>query len=96
MATISTSGVVNSVQTILGLLGRMDPVIAALPEVVGLIEAAISSFSNEDKNSVQQAYEKKMAATDAAHEETQKELQEEAATVPGSGEAESSPKGGGL
>lgn len=79
---VSVSGITNNVNTILSLIQRLEPAVAALPEVVGLVEAAISTFSNEDKHAVQEAYKAKMAKTDSDHEETQQELAQEAAQEP--------------
>lgn len=76
---LNTTGVSNTLNTIVGLIQRLNPVVAALPEVAGLIEAAISVFNSSDKQAVQDAYAEKIAQTDAAHEETQKELGEVAA-----------------
>lgn len=94
---LNFTGVMNNVTTILGLIQRLEPAVLAIPEVQGLVEAAISAFSNEDKAVIEAEYVQRMGKTDADHEETQQELQQAAAaTVPGSGEVDASPKGGGL
>jgi uncharacterized protein YukE len=92
---LSTDGISLNATTILSIIARLEPAVLAIPEVVDLVKAAISVFSQEDKGKVEDAYQAKMAQTDKAHEDTQHVLQEEAATVPGSGEVDASPKGGG-
>lgn len=82
MTKINTTGIVNSVNTVLDIITKLEPAVAALPQVMDLIAVAISTFSSEDKAQVEKAYEDKMAGTDAAHEETQGVLEAQAEAEP--------------
>jgi hypothetical protein len=91
---LSVSGLSLNVTTILGIIQKAEAAALALPEFKSLFEAAISVFSHQDQDTLRKEYEARMPQTDADHLETQKELQEKAASVDTSN-AESSPKGGG-
>jgi hypothetical protein len=91
---VSVSGLSLNVTTVLGIIQKAEAAALALPEFKDLFLAAISIFSPHDQDALRKEYEARMPQTDADHLETQKELQEKAAEVPGSGEADTSPKGG--
>lgn len=91
MARLNFTGLHLNLTTLIGIIGKMVPAVAALPEVADLISAAASVLSGEDKDKLQAVYQAKIAATDAAHGQTQEALEQAAHP-----EDNSSPKGGAL
>lgn len=57
--------------TILSLLPKVGPVVAALPEFKALIDQVKSTLSSDDQASLQEAYRLARERSDAAHEDLQ-------------------------
>lgn len=93
MAKLSVSGLSLNVITIIDIIQKATSAAQlAMPLVKDLIQAAMSVFSEEDKEKVQRAYDERMAKSDADHETVQEELAETASQA----EEDVSAKGGGV
>lgn len=61
-----------NLQTILNLLPKVGPIIAAAPEFKALVEELIETFaSDRDQAELQAAYEQAISNADDAHEKLQ-------------------------
>lgn len=79
MAKLSVSGLALDVTTVVGIIKDVASAVElAAPGFKTLLEAAMSTFSITDQDTIEKAYHERMGQTDADHLETQDELQEKA------------------
>ena len=71
---IPTSGIANTLHTVIDIIAKAEPIVAAAPAFIDLLGVVISTFNSEDQQTVQSFYQEKMGKSDEAHAQVQQAL----------------------